>query len=54
MEIEILQTVFSDFPKTTKFDIACIRLMLEKVGVNGFTGPRSETDVRYEFGFKTI
>ena len=28
--------------------------MLGKVGVDGFTGPRRKTDIRYEFGLKVI
>ena len=42
------------FQTTRQFDIACVRLILGKVGVDGFTGPRYETSVRYEFGFKVI
>lgn len=29
----------------------CVRLMLDKVGVDGFTGPQLEVVVRYEFDF---
>ena len=36
------------------FFIANVRLMLGKIGVDRFTGPRRETYVRYEFGFKII
>ena len=31
-----------------------IRLIFRKVWFDGFTEPRRETDVRYEFGFKVI
>ena len=40
------------FETTRKFDIACVRLILGKVGVDGFTGPRHEAGVRYEFGLR--
>ena len=42
------------FQATRKFAIASDRLILGKVWVDGFTGPRHETDVTYEFGFKVI
>ena len=29
----------------------CVRLMLEKVGVDGFTGPQQEVVVRYVLDF---
>ena len=38
----------------SKFAIACVRLMLGKVRLDWFTGPRRKTDVRYRFGFKVI
>ena len=42
-----------NFQVITKF-IVSIRLLLQKVGVDGFTGPRRESDVRYKFHFKRI
>ena len=36
----------------SKFAIACVRMILGKVRVEGLTGQRRETNVRYEFGFK--
>ena len=37
-----------------KFLIAFVRLILGKVGVDVFTGPRRESDVRYEFDLKVV
>ena len=34
------------FETTGKFLIVFVRLTLEKMGVDGFTGPRRESDVR--------
>ena len=34
------------FETTGKFLIACVRLILGKVGVDVFTGPRRESDIR--------
>ena len=48
MQIEILAAVFDYF-----FDVF-VRLILQKVGVDGFTGSRRESDVRYKFHFETI
>ena len=42
------------FEITVKFLIVLVRLILEKVGIDGFTGPRQKTGVRYEFGFKVF
>ena len=42
------------FETTSKFLFAFVRLILARVGVDGFTGPRQEIDVRYEFGLKVI
>ena len=42
------------FKITSKYLIGFVRLILGKVGVDGFTGPRREIDMRYEFGFKVI
>ena len=35
-------------------DIACVRVIFRKVAVDGFTGLRRESDIRYEFGFKVV
>ena len=43
-----------NFQATRKFDIACVRLILGKVGVDGFTGPQHKSDVIYEFDFKVL
>ena len=37
-----------NFQTTSKFVIATVRLILGKVGVDGFTRPRWESDVRFE------
>ena len=42
------------FSKQSKFVIAFVRLILEKVAVNGFTRSRRKIDGRYEFGLKVI
>ena len=39
------------FETTGKFVIVFGRLILGKVGVDGFTGPRRESDVRLENNF---
>ena len=38
------------FEITCKFLIVFVRLILEKVETDGFTGPRQEMDIRCEFG----
>ena len=40
------------FETTGKFLNAFVRLTLGKVGVDGFTGPRRESDVRQENNFQ--
>ena len=42
------------FLATSKFLIVLVRLILGKVGVDGFTGPGWETDIRYEFDLKIL
>ena len=42
------------FETTGKFVIVFVRLILGKVGVDGFTGPRGESDVGYKFHFKSV
>ena len=42
------------FETTGKFLIVFVRLILGKVGVDGFTGPRRESDIRYEFDLKVV
>ena len=39
---------------TGKFVIVFVRLILGKVGVDGFTGPRRESDIRYECGLEVV
>ena len=40
------------FETTGKFVIVFVRLILGKVGVDVFTGPRRESDIRYECELK--
>ena len=40
------------FEITIKFFIVLVRLILEGVGIDGFTGPRQEIDIGYEFGLE--
>ena len=40
---------FVTFETTGKFLIVFVTLILRKVGVDGFTGPRRESDIRYQF-----
>ena len=42
------------FETTGEFLIAFVRLILGKVGVDGFTGPRRESDIRYEYDLKVV
>ena len=42
------------FETTGKFVIVLVRLMLGKLGVDGFTGPRRESDMRYECDLKIV
>ena len=42
------------FEITIKFLIFLVRLILEKVGIDGFTGPPREFRIRYEFGLKVF
>ena len=43
----LLQPFLVDFPSKKETCYACVRLILQKVRADGFTGPRRETDVRY-------
>ena len=42
------------FETTGKFLIVFARLILGKGEVDGFTGPRQESDIRYEFDLKVV
>ena len=42
------------FETASKFIIVFVRLILGKVLRDGFTGPRREIDIRYQFGLKVI
>ena len=42
------------FEITNKFIILFVRLILGKVRVDRFTGPRWKIDIRYEFGLQII
>ena len=47
---EILPAVFSViFEATSKFLIVFVRLILRKVGTEGFTRSGQQIDIRYEF-----
>ena len=39
------------FETTSKFVIVFVRLILEKLRVDGFTGPRRESDIREKNNF---
>ena len=39
---------------TGKFLIVFVRLILGKVGFDGFTEPRRESDIRYEFDLRVV
>ena len=42
------------FETTGKFVIVFVRLILQKVWVDGFTRPRGESEIRYECGLKVV
>ena len=42
------------FERTGKFVIVLLRLILGKLGADGFTGPRGESDIRYECDLKLV
>ena len=42
------------FQTTGKFLTVLVRLILGKLGVAGFTGPRRESDIRYECDLKVV
>ena len=42
------------FKTRGKLVIVFVTLILGKAGVSGFTGPRQEIDIRYEFDLKVI
>ena len=42
------------FKTTVEFVIVFVRLILGKLGVDGFTGPRRESDIRYECDLKVV
>ena len=42
------------FKTAGKFLIVFVRLILGKKGVDGFTGPRRKSDIRYEFGMDIL
>ena len=45
---------FSMIFETSKFLTSFLRLILGKAGVDGFTMPRREIDIRCEFDFKIV
>ena len=42
------------FETTVKFLIVFVKLILGKVRVDRFTGPRWESDIRYDFDLKVV
>ena len=52
--MENMQSFSLIFETTNKFVIVFVRLILGKMGVDRFTGPRPKTDVRYEFDFTVV
>ena len=42
------------FKTTVKFVIVFVRFILGQLGVDGFTGPRRESDIRYECDLKIV
>ena len=42
------------FETTGKFVIVLVRLILGKLGVDRFTGPRRESDIRHECDLKVV
>ena len=42
------------FETTGKFLIVFVRLILGTVGLDGFTEPRGESVIRYEFDLKVV
>ena len=42
------------FKTTGKFVIVLVRLILGKLGADGFTGSRRESDIRYECNLKIV
>ena len=42
------------FETANKFVIIFVGLMLEKVGVDGFSGSRREIDIKHEFDFELL
>ena len=42
------------FETTGKYANIFVRLILGKVVVEGFTGPRRESDIRHEFDLKVV
>ena len=54
VEIEMFQPIFADFQTTSKFVINFVRLILGKVGIDRFTKPWQEIDIRYRFGLEVI
>ena len=51
VQIEIILSILQT---TSIFVIVCVRLILTKVRIDRFTGPRGEIAVRYEFDFKLM
>ena len=55
VEIGIIVAIFQwHLKQTGKFIIIFVRLMLGNVGVDGFTEPQWESDIRYEFDLKVV
>ena len=54
MEFETLHPFLTDSPNNKEICHACVRLILRKIWVDGFTGPQRKVEVRYEFGLKVV
>ena len=42
------------FKTTVEFVIVLVRLIFRKLGADGFTGPRRESEIRYECNLKIV
>ena len=54
MVIDYYSHISVTFETTGKFVIVFVRLILRKLGVDGFTGPRRESGIRYEYDLKVV
>ena len=54
LKLTLFQLFLKDFQRANKFQIVCVRLILEKVGVNRYTRSQREIEIGYEFDFSLI